>query len=241
MVLTKHPWSTSQRWMVCLGILSAIALLSACGQSSDTTNSENSSEASSSSSDASSTPSSTSETSDASSGSDPSATQAVTVTANSFGNAELCMTVDELQQAIPDLVVGPYEEQGPLVDTEGVTVTDAEGNFEFYALAVAGSGPQLNLFMTDNPKYQTAEGVGPKALIETAETQYGSAKLMYHLMNESREFVAFENGPENIGFRTGLGPEAGIYESEQEYNETEEYKPEAEIQEVWLVIPECRQ
>ena len=239
MVSTKRLWSASQRWMVCLGVWSAIALLSACGQSSDTTNSDSSSDASSPSEEASSTSSSTSETSDASSESDPAATQTVTVTASGFGNAELCMTVDELQQAIPDLVVGPYEEQGPLVDTEGVTVTDSEGNFEFYALAVAGSGPQLNLFMTDNSKYQTSEGVGPKTLIETAETQYGSAKLMYHLMNESREFVAFQNGPENIGFRTGSGPEAGIYESEQEYNETEDYKPDAEIQEVWLVKPEC--
>ncbi|MEO0984539.1 MAG: hypothetical protein AAFY20_03215 [Cyanobacteria bacterium J06639_14] len=43
----------------------------------------------------------------------------------------------------------------------------------------------------------------------------------------------------NHTFCTSSGPEAGIYEAVQEYNETEAYKPNAEIREVWAMNRDC--
>ena len=163
-----------------------------------------------------------------------SSNQIVTVTEAGFGNAKLCQTPEELQQALPDLVVGSRKEQGALVDSTSVEVTDADGNLEFHAL-FSSDGTQLNLFMTDNPRYQTTAGVGPGTSIEMAVSQYGPASLSYSTEVESREFVSFENKPTGISFHTGSGPEAGIYAPNQSvYYQTKEYKPDAKIRWIWV-------
>ncbi len=163
----------------------------------------------------------------------------VVVTQTSFGAAELCMTRDDLEAALPELVVGPYEEQGFLVDTEGVTVTDGDGNVEFYAMAIVGEGPNLSLFSSDNTRYQTAEGVGPGTELAIAASLYGPATLSYNVEGESREYVEFLAGPSDISFRTGSGPEAGIYATEDSFNETEEYDPQAPIRSIDIISSDC--
>ncbi len=164
---------------------------------------------------------------------------AVVVTDTSFGAAELCMTRDDLVAALPDLEVGPYEDQGPLADTEGVTVTNASGDVEFYALAIVGEGPKLSYFLADTPRYQTAAGVGPGAELAVAASVYGPATLSYSIEGESREYVAFAAGPEAISFRTGTGPQAGVYVTEEGYNETEDYDPQALIQGIEIITFDC--
>ena len=128
-----------------------------------------------------------------------------TITAKGFGRAELCLTGSELREQFPDLVFESYQGQGPLVDTEGVTVRDRDGKIAFFALAVVGDGPKLNVLVTDNPDYKTEAGVGPGTTIADATLHYGAARLSYNVNNESREFVAFQYGPEDILFRTGSG------------------------------------
>lgn len=176
---------------------------------------------------------------DAVSESEPPAENTVLITPTSFGDAQTCTTAEEIQAALPDLTVSEAGD-GPLVDTQGVEVTDVDGNVAFYALAAAGADiAELSLFTTDNPTYQTAEGIGPRTTIEEAEAAYGDATLAYSVENESREFVRFENGPEGIDFRTGTGPEAGVYESRGGYSETTEYQPGAVIQSVWISDRSC--
>ncbi|MEL7357848.1 MAG: hypothetical protein AAFN40_14920 [Cyanobacteria bacterium J06560_6] len=170
--------------------------------------------------------------------SEPATTNKILVSETGFGNATLCTTPEELQAALPNFVVGSPG-NGPLVDTQGVEITDADGNLAFYALSVVG-GDRLNLFVTDNPAYQTAEGIGPGTLVETAVETYGTAELSYHSEAESREFVSFENGPaQAIAFRTGSGDEAGIYEGEGDYQTTAEYRPEATIKSIWVNDRSC--
>lgn len=171
--------------------------------------------------------------------SSPAASDIIKITSTAFGDATICTTADELQAAVPNLVVGPPGE-GPLVDTSGVTVSDQNGDLQFNALSSGAAGSKLDLFTTENPAYQTAAGVGPGTSIAVAESQYGQATLAYNTELESREFVSFENGPENILFRTGSGAEAGVYSSTDSYNETQEYRADAKIQWVWLSDRTCQ-
>lgn len=161
------------------------------------------------------------------------------VTGEALGLAELCLTGNQLRERFPNLVFEPYQGQGPLVDTEGVTARDRAGELEFYALAVTGEGPKLDVLVTNNPSYKTREGVGPGTAIAEATLHYGAARLSYNINNESREFVAFQYGPKDILFRTGSGAEAGIYESSGEYNETDRYQEGATIREVWILARGC--
>lgn len=170
-------------------------------------------------------------------GADPA--PSIVVSETSFGPAELCMTRDDLEAALPDLVVGPYEDQGALADTEGLTVTDTEGNVEFYAMAVVGEGPRLQIFMTDNARYQTDAGVGPGTELAVAASVYGPATLSYSVEGESREYASFVAGPANIEFRTGTGGDAGIYATEEGYNETQDYEPSAPIQSIEIYSFDC--
>lgn len=164
------------------------------------------------------------------------------ITGNSIGNAQTCMMPADLQQVLPTMTVGEWRD-GPLVDTEGVAVTNAEGEIAFYGLAVGwrvGENRPLTLFYTAHPEYETAEGIGPGTTIEMAERVYGAASLSYHTQAESREFVRFENGPENISFRTGTGDEAGIYSADSgEYYQTDEYREGATIRSVWVSDRSC--
>lgn len=164
------------------------------------------------------------------------------ITETSIGSAQTCMTPTDLQQALPTMTVGEWGD-GPLVDTEGVAVTNADGELMFYGLAAGwrvGENRPLTLFYTRHPAYRTAAGIGPGATIEMAERVYGPASLSYHTQAESREFVRFENGPENITFRTGTGDEAGIYLSDSgEYNQTNEYREGATIRSVWVSDRNC--
>ncbi len=167
------------------------------------------------------------------------ATGTVEITGAAFGDATICTTADELQAAVPNLVVGPPG-AGPLVDTAGVTVSDKNGDLQFNALSSGAAGSKLDLFTTENPAYQTAAGVGQGTSIAAAESQYGQATLAYNTESESREFVSFENGPENILFRTGSGAEAGVYSATDSYNETQAYRADAKIQSVWLSDRTCQ-
>ena len=214
----------TKRLTVGLATLGAIAALTACGNPATNESTETSTDA---------------ETAEeVSTPTEPAEADTILVSETGFGDATLCTTPEELQAALPDFVVGSPGD-GPLVDSQGVEVTDADGNIAFYALSAVGED-KLNLFTTNNPTYQTAEGIGPGVLIETAAEQYGAPELSYNTESESREFVTFENGPaQAISFRTGSGDEAGIYESQGGYQTTTEYKPEATIKSIWVDDRSC--
>lgn len=85
----------------------------------------------------------------------------------------------------------------------------------------------FSTLIIESPRIKTAEGIGPGSLISDAVKEYGSATLNYNPENESREFVAFDNGPENTFFRTGSVDTAGIYE--QGSYTTTRYKKDGKI------------
>ena len=88
--------------------------------------------------------------------------------------------------------------------------------------------------MTDNPNYQTKEGVKVGTTIQDAEAIYGNATLSYNTASESREYVTFGERIErnNIQFRTNWLQDsfAGIYPAtNEEYRQTEEFNDSAVI------------
>jgi hypothetical protein len=158
-----------------------------------------------------------------------------------IGVADLGMTFSEFQQAIGDAYtlepIAPF-----MVDFDAIAVQQA-GEVQYYILHLAGmpftDDDIIQGLHTDNPRYQTAEGVGPGSAIATAETLYGNATLSYNFENEGREYVRFEDFElTNIVFGTGNAnlETAGIYpEPTSSYNETEDYREDAVIESVLLV------
>ncbi|MGC1247962.1 MAG: hypothetical protein WA865_17220, partial [Spirulinaceae cyanobacterium] len=99
----------------------------------------------------------------------------------------------------------------------------------------------IQILLTDNPQFRTAEGVGPGTLIKKAESVYGQTTLSYNTDYEAREFVKFaETADQKITFRTNgnLGAKGfvGVYpqSSGGAYYETNKFKDNAKIGEVMV-------
>jgi hypothetical protein len=124
-----------------------------------------------------------------------------------------------------------------MVDFDAIAIVQ-EGKPQYYILYPAGipmsDDDIIEALVTDNPYYQTAEGVGPGTPLKQAEEVYGEATLTYHTVNESREYVKFAQHPSpDVTFRLGAANDdslAGVYPSPQkEFNQTKEYKDTATI------------
>jgi hypothetical protein len=151
------------------------------------------------------------------------------------------MTLADLKQTLGTgtefTVKSPF-----LVDFDAIAVRK-NGETQYYILYLAGQSltdrDVIQGLLTDNPKFQTAEGVGAGTSLPAAERAYGKAILSYNTQNESREYARFERQPAaNISFATGNGntKPAGIYASPtSEYNETREFQADAAIQSVLVV------
>lgn len=165
------------------------------------------------------------------------------ITPTSIGEANTCLTLEEIQRNLSTMSATIADQEvGRLADTSDVLFFNAEGELAFHAPVYGDIQPddKLRWFVTSNPEYQTAEGIGPGTLIAEAERLYGPASLSYHSEVESREFVTFENGPENISFRTGSLEEAGVYSPQEgPYFQTETYREGATIRSVWVNNRSC--
>lgn len=151
------------------------------------------------------------------------------------------MTLGELKESLGSDV--EFTVESPfIVDFDAIAVREA-GEPQYYILYLAGESFEdedvIQGLFTDNPKFQTAEGVGPGTAIAEAEETYGQATLSYNTQNESREYVRFQEQPSsNISFATGNANEnpSGIYPSvSEDYNETQEYHSDAVIQSVLVI------
>jgi hypothetical protein len=151
------------------------------------------------------------------------------------------MTLAELKQALGSDV--EFTAKSPfMVDFDAIAVRK-NGEIQYYILYLAGQSfsdtEVIQGLLTDNPTFQTAEGVGPGTTLSVAEQAYGKATVSYNTQNESREYARFERQPAaNISFATGNGSTkpAGIYPSPtREYNETQEFQADATIQSVLVV------
>ncbi|MDL5056441.1 hypothetical protein [Geitlerinema calcuttense] len=155
-----------------------------------------------------------------------------------IGEARIGMSLGELKQALGSnaefRVESPY-----IVDFDAIAVRQ-NGEAQYYILYPAGTTLQdsdpIELIYTENPQYRTVDGVGPQTPIQTAEAVYGQPTLSYNYSSEGREAARFANQPQKLLFGLGnanRGDLAGIYpESQDEYNETSQYKEDAKIQSI---------
>jgi hypothetical protein len=163
------------------------------------------------------------------------------ISAQGIGVAQLGMTLADLKQKLGKdtefLVKAPF-----IVDFDAIAVRKGSET-QYYILYLAGQSfsdqDVIQGVLTENPKFLTAEGVGPGTKLQNAVQSYGKATLSYNTQNESREYARFDRQPApNISFATGNGSSkpAGIYGSPtNEYNETQDFRPEATIQSVLVV------
>lgn len=162
----------------------------------------------------------------------------LTISATGIGSARLEMTLGQLKQALGEnakfQVVSPF-----IVDFDAIAVSQS-GKVQYYIIYPAGTTlaetDPIELLLTENPNFRTAEGVGPGIPLKQAEAVYGDTNLYYNTQNESREQVKFANQPAQNLFFQPTAPEqefAGIYQSPlAEYNETKKFHETASIRSV---------
>jgi hypothetical protein len=115
----------------------------------------------------------------------PSSTPAAAylISPEGIGEARLGMKLGELKQKLADgAELG--EDQPFLVDLNAIPVR-INKEVQYYILhfssePLTDSDP-IPFLMTDNPKYRTAEGVGPGVAIAQAKKVYSDATLYYNL------------------------------------------------------------
>lgn len=220
----------------CLVLLTLAAGISGCGRSS------NSSSIASPSADLSeTTPSPIVRETSPTPPSPLNAAHTTLISPTGIGAAQLGMTLGELKETLGE--TAEFTVESPfMVDFDAIAVRKDEG-IEYYILYLAGETLEdddvIQGVLTDNPNFQTTDGVGPGTTIGDAEAVYGEALLSYNTQNESREYVRFENQPaRNVSFATGnaSAEPAGIYPSVSgEYNETTEFRDDATIQSVLVI------
>lgn len=162
------------------------------------------------------------------------------ISTQGIGLAKLGMTFGELKQKLSkDMeykVISPF-----MVGLDAVAVMQS-GQVQYYILYFASSNftdkSPIEMLMTENSSYLTKEGVGVGTKIKKAETIYGNATLYFNTLNESREYIKFDNQPaQNIYFRPTFSDSgfAGIYsDSSAEYNETKEFYDDAAINSIQI-------
>ena len=165
-----------------------------------------------------------------------------TISSAGIGKARLGMTLDELKQ-ISDKDTEFKLESPFMVDINAIAVSKS-GVVQYYILYIAGTtshpdritptdADPITILITDNPNYQTKEGVKIGTSIQEAEAIYGNATLSYNTANESREYVTFSDRVDrNIRFRTNWLKDglAGIYPAtSEEYRQTEKFNDTAMI------------
>lgn len=184
--------------------------------------------------------------SDDSSTAEPSPAPAVSgssplISESGIGTAQLGMTLAEFRETLTaDQELTPVA--NVMVDFDAIAVTQA-GEIQYYILHLSGApftdADVIQGLKTENPAYQTQEGIGVGSAITQAENVYGDATLAYNLENEGREYVRFANFPaNNILFGTGsYGVQtAGIYsETSGSYHETQVFRDDATIQSILLI------
>ncbi|HBB32593.1 MAG TPA: hypothetical protein DDZ80_30515 [Cyanobacteria bacterium UBA8803] len=146
------------------------------------------------------------------------------------------MTLGQLKQLLKGKA--EFKMKSPFMANYDAIAIVQGGKEQYYILYPTGAPMRdvdiIEALVTDNPNYQTPEGIGPGTPLKQAQAAYGEPNLSYHQANESREYVKFTKQPsKDIAFRLGAandGSLAGIYPATQkEFNQTKEFKKTATI------------
>jgi hypothetical protein len=171
----------------------------------------------------------------------PETSDSTLISPEGISSARLGMTLGELKSILGSetefTVESPF-----IVDFDAIAVRRNDETL-YHILYLAGEtfgdDDVIQGLYTDNRRFRTAEGIGPGTPLTEAEQAYGEATLSYNTQNESREYARFERQPaSNVSFATGNGNDnpAGVYaSSNDDYNETTEYRSDATIQSVLVI------
>lgn len=152
-----------------------------------------------------------------------------------IGDARIGMTIGELRAVLrPPVTVGPLEPY--MVDIDALPVV--QGNDTVYHVLIVAGEPwsddaPIELLATSHHGIRTEDGVGPGDRLADAAAAWGEPRLSYNTNDESREWATFPALPPSIMVRVmpadDTAPFAGIYATQDEFNETDRYDPAARI------------
>ncbi|CCI26008.1 conserved hypothetical protein [Microcystis aeruginosa PCC 9809] len=157
-----------------------------------------------------------------------------------IGFAKLGMNLRQLKQKLGSSaqfkVVSPF-----MVDFDAIAVSQS-GQIQYYVIYPSGTtftdDSVIELLLTDNLNYRTAEGVGVGTTLREAQAIYGKVILSYNTQAESREMVRFTNySSPNIIFLPQRNTDdfVGIYPpSSDEYHETIAFDDSAIIESIFV-------
>jgi hypothetical protein len=166
--------------------------------------------------------------------------EAFLISDTGIGTAQLGMTFqtlkDKLLASAQLKIISPF-----IVDFDAIAVSQS-GQIQYYIVYPSGTtfadASVIELLLTDNPNYRTAESVSVGTSLKEAQTIYGEAILSYNTQSESREIVRFANAPfQNIIFLPKANPDSfvGIYPpSSAEYHETKIFNDSAIIGSIFV-------
>jgi hypothetical protein len=164
----------------------------------------------------------------------------LTISDRTIGAAKVGMTFGELKKALGSTAL--FKVESPfMVDFDAVAVSQS-GKVQYRIIYAAGTklkdADVIELLMTENSNYKTAQGVGPGMTLKQAEAIYGKATLSYNVDNESREGLVFANQPtKKIMFvPKAEGKQfAGVYGAGKGgFYQTNKYQPNAVIKSVMV-------
>jgi hypothetical protein len=169
------------------------------------------------------------------------------ITSEGIGEARIGMTLGELKQKLGDGV--QYQVKKDFLDNHDALAVVQNGEIQYYIPylkdAELDDTFKIKYIITENPKYQTIQGVRPGTPINQATKFYGDATLTYNVENESREYINFAQPPAaDIFFRPKVKSDrdlAGIYEESNESDRTTvKYKEDTGIGQIIVSCDEKR-
>ena len=158
-----------------------------------------------------------------------------------IGPAKLGMTFGQLKAVLGRTV--QFRAESQYMDGFDALAVLQAGAVQFRILHPAGrrlrDKDTLQTLVTENPTYQTAEGIGPGVALSRAEYVLGKVLLQYNEENESREDVSFAKQAQGrVSFTPGADGQAfaGIYSAGERGPafSTGRYHPHAQIRLVWV-------
>ena len=153
------------------------------------------------------------------------------VTDMGIGKAQIGMTYGRLKAVLGKRVGFRDVDLGIGMKAKGVFV---KGIIQYYILYPSFKYLEptdvISVLATNNPRYKTADGIGPGTLIKDAVAIYGPATLTYQQTNSREELIHFKNKPQTMWFARYEQLKAGEYKTEKPFNITRKYRPDAQIE-----------
>ena len=153
------------------------------------------------------------------------------VTASSIGHAQLGMPFGLFQRRLP----APYSLVGPLqLDNHQIVQISIESDVHYELIfpskmPVSDTSPITHI-RTQHPKYRTAEGVGPRQLLQHAVPHYGAPKFTY-FSNIGTEWIHFDSFGSSLRVELDM-PKAGQYTGKSSVKISRSFNPNARIKRI---------